>query len=449
MPERTLSPDRAREYRAFLDGANDGSFDPYYAEEIRRFETRDDDVLVGPGDVSVRPAACGVLLESARAGVSTTVCGLGVADARACFAALDGVRTVAQVRAAAGAAPGTWRVFLEGAFGKLVFAPLALAELERRVSHAEVVRFAGSPYEIVREYWENMADVRARIDAANDELADTARFTQFISELNVLCHVGVSGKSFYRPASPVVEKERVAPGEFWRTPSVTEETSAGVRFVSGPRVGAALIGGERYQLLLARSAGDEDALAAARSVVVRGEPWGRLVTARADGDANAAPWFCPPRPYGMSHLDAIRCCMSDALAAARRSDVDGAVREAAGLHFRFIRLHPFMSGNQSVAMGLVNGVLRAAFGAGMSHLVLDHLALRLSLPAYERVFARAVQAWLVADDSAVRRALELASRRRRLFGFLEDLRNAPEAAVSRLFETRGGDAALALLPPSV
>ncbi|HVW29869.1 MAG TPA: hypothetical protein VHC69_31110 [Polyangiaceae bacterium] len=449
VAKMTLSPDAAREYRAFLDGAKDGSFDPYYAEEIRRFEVRDDDVLVGPGDVSVRPAACGSLLESARAGAATTVCGVGVEDARACFAALDGARTAVEARAAARVAAATWRVFLEGAFGKLVFAPLALAELERRASHAEVVRFAGSPYEIVRAYWENMGDVRARVDAARAELDDTARFTALLSELNVLCHVGASGESFYRPASQVVGKEGVSPGEFWRTPSVTEQTSAGVRFVSGPRVGATLIGGERYQALLTRSVDDEGALAEARSVVVDGEPWGRVVTARADGDEQAAPWFCPPRPFGVSHLHAVRRAVSNAFAAARRGDVDGAVREAAGAHFRLIRLHPFMSGNQSVAMGLVNGALRAAFGAGMSHLVLDHLALRLSLPAYERVFARAVAAWLVRDESPVRRALELASRRRRLFTFLEELRNAPEAAVPRLVETRGSDAELALLSASV
>ena len=123
-----------------------------------------------------------------------------------------------------------------------------------------IVRFAGSPYEIVRAYWENMGDLRARVDAAKAELDDTARFTAFVSELNVLCHVGASGENFYRPASPVVGKEDVAPGEFWRTPSVTEETSAGVRFVSGPRVGATLIGGERYQALLTRSVDDEGAL---------------------------------------------------------------------------------------------------------------------------------------------------------------------------------------------
>jgi hypothetical protein len=439
------SPESFRQYRAYLDRTNDGGFDPYYSQEILRFAVRDDDVLLGPGDVSARPAACGALMQSARAGVSVTVCGIDAKSADACFAALDGTRTASAARAAAGVAPDAWRTFLDGTFGKLVFAPLSLSELERRVSHAEIVRFPGSPYEIVREYWENMADLRAHADGAGSALADVARFSELISELNVLCHVGASRHSFYRPASPVVGKDAVEPGRFWQTRSVTEETSAGIRFVSGPRVGAALIGGERYQRLLARSVDDEDALADARAVDLEGQQWGRVVIARADGDEGAAPWFCPPRPFGAPHLDAIRNALWAALAAAHRGDTRGAVRHAAGVHFRFVRLHPFMSGNQSVAMGLVNGVLRAVYGVGMSHLVLDHLALRLSLPAYEQVFERAVEAWLLADESPVRRALELATRRRRVFAFLEDLRNAPETAVSALLQARAGDAALALL----
>jgi hypothetical protein len=442
------SPEALREYRAFLDRTSDGSFDPYYSQEVLRFAVRDDDVLVGPGDVSARPASCGALMESARANASVTVCGIDAKSALACFAALDGVRTLSSAREASGVSNGAWRTFLDGAFGKLVFAPLALSELEGRVSHAEIVRFPGSPYEIVREYWENMADVRACVDAAPTALDDVARFTELVSELNVLCHVGASGNSFYRPASPVVGKHAVEPGTFWQTPAVIEETGAGARFVSGPRVGAALIGGERYQRLLARSVGDEEAVAVTRELVVDGQPWGRIVTARADGDDQAAPWFCPPRPFGAAHLDPIRRALAAALAAAHRGDAVGAVRNAAGVHFRLVRLHPFMSGNQSVAMGLVNGVLRAACGAGMSHLVLDHLALRLSLPAYERVFARAAGAWLVIDESPVRRALELAARRRRVFAFLEELRNAPENAVPQLLQVRAADAALALLQPS-
>ena len=141
--------------------------------------------------------------------------------------------------------------------------------------------------------------------------------------------------------------------------------------------------------------------------------------------------------------------LSRARAAARERRLDDAVRCAGSVHWRLVRLHPFMSGNQSVAMALVNGVLREASGAGLPHLVLDHLALRLALPAYEEVFVRAFRAWLVKDESPVRRALELATRRRRLFAFLETLRHVPEERVATLVDERRADAALAFLTPSI
>jgi hypothetical protein len=443
-----LDRETLRAYESWLARTTPASFDPYYSQEILRFGVRDEDVLVGPGDVAARPASCGSLLESARAGVSTTVCGIDPKSALACFAALDGAHTVSRAREASGVPASTWELFIAGTFGSLSFAPLVLADLERRVSYSELVRFPGSPYELVREYWENMSDVRARLDAAGDSFADIRRFAALLQELNALAHVGASGRSFYRPASPVVAKGGAAPGTFWLAASVTEETPGGTRFVSGPRVGAALIGGDRYQALLTHSVGDVEAMADAREVSDEGVPWGRIVTARADADEHSAPWFCPPRPFGDEHLEATRAAWVDARAAAQDGRPADAVRRVASVHWRLVRLHPFMSGNQSVAMALVNAVLRRAFGAGMPHLVLDHLALRLSLSAYERVFERAVGAWLVVDENPVRRALELATRRRRLFAFLEELRQVREDDVPALLAGRASDAALAFLSRS-
>jgi hypothetical protein len=419
-----------RAYAAWLSsGAGDPGFDPYYGEAILRFSLRDDDVLQGPGDIAAAPAPCGVSLSSARAGAKLTVCGIAAKDALSCAGAVDGAHTVQEARARAGVAPEAWDVFLRGTFGALTFAPLALARLEGRVSHAEIVRFPGSPYEIVREYWENMADVRERIDAGgvlDAALAELPLFVRFLRELNAVTLLGGDGRSFYRPASPVVGKEGAAlvPGALWTTPSVTEETNDGVRFVSGPRVSASLIGGARYQALLARSLGDEESLLSARELAEEGMSWGRVVTARADADPASAPWFCPPRPFGEGHFDAVRRALSAAREAAGSGRPAAVIRQAARVHWRLIRLHPFMSGNQSVAMGLVNGVLRAELGAGIPHLVLDHLALRLSLPAYEQAFARAVTAWLLPEANPVHRTLELALRRQRVFRFLEALRDA-------------------------
>ena len=72
----------------------------------------------------------------------------------------------------------------------------------------------------------------------------------------------------------------------------------------------------------------------------------------------------------------------------------------------------------------MNHVLRRLFDAGIPHLVLDHFALRLTPEAYERAFRRGVGAWLVRDESSVRRWVELASRKRRAFALLEGIRAA-------------------------
>src|SRR4249920_3596959 len=89
-----VDADTVRAYTAWLSGpAAVPGFDPYYAAEALRFELADADILVGPGDVSVSAAPCGVLLGSARAAASLTVCGIGPREATACFRAIDGVRT--------------------------------------------------------------------------------------------------------------------------------------------------------------------------------------------------------------------------------------------------------------------------------------------------------------------------------------------------------------------
>src|SRR5262249_36543630 len=148
-------------------------------------------------------------------------------------------------------------------------APRAVFELEGRVSGVEVVRYPGSPYEIVRPFWSNMGDVAARISGAN-ELVATASFVRLLRELNVLALIGASGKSFYLPQSPAAGKRRLEPGELWTAASIVEPPANGsktARFVEGPRVNASLIGGAAYHALLASALGDSEAAAPAREFV--------------------------------------------------------------------------------------------------------------------------------------------------------------------------------------
>lgn len=421
--------------------------DPYYSEARARFEIRESDVLRSVGDVVVRPAECGASVSSERARTRFDVCGVTTREASEILGSIDGVRTTSEVRASARVTDGVCRKFWERTFGTVVLAPLAISELDRRVSAAEVVRYPGSPYEIVREYWENMGDVAERVSSHGGELDTTPGFVRLLRELNVLALTGALGRSFYLPASPIAVRGRVKPGELWTIDSVVESSGDELRFVSGPRVNASAIGGTAYQRLLSTALSDPEASVPARDFSdAAGLSWGRIVVARADGDERVARWFCPPRPLDGRHVDALRESYNVARRAAETGDAGTVVRELATFHQRFIQLHPFRAGNQCLAMSLVNRVLRKSHGVGIPHLVLDHLALQLSSDAYARAFATAVAAWTVTDENPVERHLELIARKVRCFDFLRALGEMTnEAAAERLVRARPDDAQLAFI----
>jgi hypothetical protein len=110
-----------------------------------------------------------------------------------------------------------------------------------------------------------------------------------------------------------------------------------------------------------------------------------------------------------------------------------------------VRLHAFRAGNQSLAMSLVNHVLRRAVGAGIPHLVLDHLALSLRPAAYEEVLARALSAWGTPGLDAVSRARELGRRRGQAFAFLGRLGSVTTLAEARELAREGDEAASLVL----
>lgn len=452
LPEEATAPlvdspaaDRWTEWAA--SAAARARPDPYYTEARARFDIRDSDVLLSVGDVVVRAAECGASVSSERARAHFDVCGVTTREASEILGAIDGQRTMLEVRENARVTDGVCRKFWERAFGTVVLAPIAVSRLDRRVSAAEIVRYPGSPYEVVREYWENMGDVADRVSSAGVELDTTPGFVRVLRELNVLALTGREGRSFYLPASPIAARGKVKPGELWTAASVVEPAADGLRFVSGPRVNASPIGGASYERLLAATLSDPEAGAPARDFSdAAGLGWGRIVTARADEDARAARWFCPPRPLDGRHVEALAASYGAARRAAERGDAATAVRELAMFHQRFIQLHPFRSGNQCIAMSLVNAVLRKSHGAGIPHLVLDHLALQLSPDAYARAFAVAVASWLVAGKSPVERHMELIARKARCFDFLRRLGEiADYEAVLTLVRGRHDDARLAFI----
>ncbi len=429
-----VSDAAARRYERWL--AEQPSDDAYLFTDARvRFDARDEDVLVAAAGLSARPHGTGTLLEA-----PTLERGIDVPDSSPeliarFLATLDGERTLAKARIGAGIANDAVRHLLERAFGIVLFSPLAVALLERAVPSAEIVRFPGSPYEIPRNYWQNMACVRRLVPRLLEHAREPEAALSELRRLHAVALVGEDETSFYRPASPIAKKG-VWPSRLWLAPSRTLETDTGTRFLEGPRVGARFLGGERYGALVAELAGDADA--AQTRLEHRDESgldWGRVLVAKADTDREAASWFCPPRPLTWAHL----ASLFESLAAGN----------LAGFHQKFMRLHPFRAANQAVAMSIVNAVLaerpRGVGHWGIPHLILDHLAFRLVPEAYERVFELATRAWS-APGTPAERARAYAERKRRYYAFVDRVARARDAADARnVAEAAPGDAELALV----
>jgi hypothetical protein len=234
--------------------------------------------------------------------------------------------------------------------------------------------------------------------------------------------MGRTLSSFYKPASPASDL-MVSPGSFYHDePRLLQGTGDQI-FLDGPRVNVSLLGGAEYHRLLYSDLGDPDALAAERSLDMDGLSWGRVVQARAEHDARAAPWFCPPRPIRADHLQLLRTDLREALQDGGNDD-GTVVRHAARFHWGFVRLHPFHCANQSLAMNLVNACLARKLGAGMPHLILDHLALRLTRPAYEEAFRRAVRCFVIREADPARRLALLQRRNAEAFLLIERLAKA-------------------------
>ena len=398
VPAELLEYERWLVERRKADGADR---DYLFSEERARFEPRKDDVAVAPSGLP--PGEIG--------GVSPDV-------AARLIAAMDGQRCLLQVRLDAGVDQDVFARFLRATFGRVVFAPEAVQRLEAALPGVEITRFPSPPYSIERPYWENMVAVRRRFTDKRAALASREDFVRLLRELHVIAVMGPSLDSFYKPASPVSDRI-VAPGAFFVQPARTANTPRGTLYFDGPRVNVSLIGGEAYHRAIYEDVGDPDASSAERDFSSDGVAWGRIVTARSEREAQPRPWFLPPRPILDAHFDVLRTALSGALHCADAGDADGAVRSIARFHQAFVRLHPFHCANQSIAMNLANAALRQVHGAGIPHFILDHLALRTSTDAYEKIFSRAVSAWLVKDDDPARRLGTLSERKRRALSLID------------------------------
>ncbi len=421
------------------------SHDEYlFAESKARFQPADEDVLFKLDGLEVVDNHGELELVARSLSASLTLGRAPRAAVERLLELIDGRRCVAELLLLAGAERALFQRILARALGSVLFTPRAVSDLEARLSGAELVRFVNTPYELVRNYWLNMIDVRSAAEASLASVTSVAEFVTWLRRLHVLTLMGRDLSTFYRPASRIAANG-ARPGVLYDAATRTLSTPERTLLLAGPRVGVNLVGGPQYHALVAGP--DHEALAATRDVVDENEvPWGRVVTGRALEDKVDAAWFCPPRPLSAEHFSALFGAFFEAANAAGRADHDGTVAELARFHYRFVRLHPFRCANQSLAMNLLNLVLTRSHGAGVPHLMLDHFALRLSERRYLEVFARAVAAHCVTGSAAQRWAA-LRAQKQRAYALIERLQRAPNRRAAEQLAAADPEAAQAALIP--
>jgi hypothetical protein len=330
-------------------------------------------------------------------------------------------------------------------FGRFVFAPASLQSLENRVSAAEIVRFPSSPYEIVRNYWGNVASLTDRVAKANKNSLSTPTFVAWLRELHVRLLLGEYFDSFYCPSSPIV-KQRVSPGALYTKTTRSETSPLGTFILEGPRINASTVGGKLYHQMLEQSLAGSAVEFAYGECSDQGINWGSLVSARTHSEEHDQDWFLPPRPMQETHWERLSEAWKAASCATEALDPPGAIREAASFHWYFVHLHPFACANQSLSFALVNYILRGATGSGIPHLVLDHLALRIPRPGYEQLFSRAAKVWSTPESEPALRHRDRMQKRQRLDGFIARLNSASDLKSARaIVDADQGGARLALL----
>ncbi|HTM45071.1 MAG TPA: Fic family protein [Polyangiaceae bacterium] len=444
------------EYQRWLSQTGDEQqiADGYlFSKAASRFEARPSDVLVALADLRVTTSDGRVSVSSVSNGATVEVSQVAVHDCERLIALIDGQRTAHEISELAEVAHGVIQALLKQCLGVVIFAPRAVAQLEQRVSGLEIVRFTGSPYEVVRPYWENCADVVQALEGQHPALTDSQRLPQALRELHVRLLLGSNLDSFYRPASPIA-KHAIYPGQWLDSPAHWIEAEGEKVITAGARVNAALLGGDLYPRLLCKTLSDDEALNSERTLSdAQGLDWGRLMLARTAEEAAVSPAFIPPRPIQDAHWQRIASHFATALAHSdilQRSEQPDptarslVVEQLAHFHQCFIRLHPFQCGNQSLAMLLCNHVLRRSHGAGMPHGVLDHFALRLNERSYAELFARAVQTYLVTG-TPIQRYQTLVAHKMRSYALIARIAQAPSTEAAQELIAQDAVAARAAL----
>lgn len=399
-----------------------------FSKEAVRFDLRGHDVLAVPEQLQVSHHGTKVRLLAGNAVAEVDAAQASFEQCQEIVRLIDADRTFEQISRQVDTR--ALEVLLQSAFGVVIFAPFAVTELERQLSGIEIVRFPCAPYEIVRSYWENQIEVARAVERDIERLCDSKEFLKVLTRLHSVLLRGENGQSIYTPASPIARKG-VEPGQLLDSPAQFANTLSGPVLMQGAKVNAALLGGDDYNRLVFESVGEPEALSSDRELVDgAGLSWGRLITAGTREEPAPEALFIPPRPIQPAHIAVLAASLASAWRAVQQDQGALVLTNLARFHQRFVRLHPFQCANQSLAMALVNFVLRSFQGSGVAHLVLDHFALRASERSYARLFARAVVAQRTPGASLVQRYQLLRGLKQRSYALLEAVVAATDNAAA-------------------
>jgi hypothetical protein len=287
-----------------------------------------------------------------------------------------------------------------------------VAEVDRPscdITPLELCRLPTSPYRLPRHYWSNSVSVRRALSRFEAALQTSQAFWRYLRELHVCYLMGDALDSFYIPASHsrrMLLNAGTTPGAIRMVP------------VDCPLADDLAL--KHIRLLAQRF---NDRYARSDEVSFRDDDgllWGYAACGPCTDDAggDGAHVFWPAEQVLPPHLDRVWNSARRAYAAATRGERQTMLPAVADFLRRFICLHPFITGNMGLVMNIVNWLLRAGAGGYVCHVHLDWCAHRLEGPAFECVFERFVDRYLLdPQDShapvalseriaAIRQALE-------------------------------------------
>jgi hypothetical protein len=296
---------------------------------------------------------------------------------RRLLAALDGQRSVAALCAEPPFAerPGFVQALIEPLLGEAFLIPATLDELERQLPAVELLRFPSqSPYAMPREYWENSIAVRRALGVFYEGVHDFAAFSAGLCGLHRLATLGASAANFYGGAggTPTVPgRLRDGPVENHYNDGKKWIFAFWLRLLEAP-----------YALL------ENGEIVSSRQV-----PFGRVT----DDGHTCRHAYGEAGEQLASALNEVRVHLA-AACAALTGDRASLLRHCALFHHAFAHAHPFGNINNSIAMNVVNDLLRRAGIGVVPHLYFDQVAYFLQPEDYVDLFERAVKAHAISEQ---------------------------------------------------